>query len=61
MTVGLVLNDLRARYGPRLVLYAEDLALLLGESEEALANLINCQSLPFSVKIMGSRRCVDIY
>ena len=61
MTVELVLNDLRARYGPRLVLYAEDLALLLGESEEALANLINYQSLPFSVKIMGSRRCVDIY
>jgi hypothetical protein len=61
MTVEQVLNDLRVRYGARLVLYSEDLALLLGESEEALASLFNCQSLPFSIKMMGKRLCVDIY
>jgi len=61
MTVDQVLNDLRNRYGARLVLYSEDLALLLGASEEALASLINCQSLPFSIKMVGNRRCVDIY
>ena len=61
MTVDQVLNDLRARHGPRLVFYAADLALLLGESEAATENLINSQSLPFSIKMVGNRRCVDIY
>ena len=58
MTVDQVLNDLRARHGPRLVFYAADLALLLGESEAATENLINSQSLPFSIKMVGNRRCV---
>ena len=61
MTIELVLSDLRARFGNSSVLYPPDLAVILGKSEKAMANLITRQALPFQVKMLAGRRCVDIY
>ncbi len=61
MTAQEILKDLHSRFGARLVLHAADLALVLGESENAIDDLINTRGLPFKVKLVGRRRCVDIY
>jgi hypothetical protein len=61
MSIELILRDLRDRFGNRLVLYSPDLAVILDTTEEAMTNLITRQELPFQVKLIGDRRCVDIY
>lgn len=61
MNVELVLQNLQTRFPGQLVLYVKDLALILGKSEKALANLISRGSLPFQVKLIGNLRCVDIF
>ena len=61
MNVELVLQNLQTRFPGQLVLYVKDIAVLLGKSEKALANLISRGSLPFQVKLIGNLRCVDVY
>lgn len=61
VNIELVLGDLQRRFGAQLVLYPADLALIFGESEKALTNLMSRNALPFEVKWLGGRRCVDIY
>ncbi|NMF98960.1 hypothetical protein GPA27_16395 [Aromatoleum toluolicum] len=56
-----VLQHLQAQYPGQFVLYAPDLAKILGKSEKALAHLITRGQLPFHVKSLGGRKCVDIY
>jgi hypothetical protein len=62
MTPDQALNDLRREFGlGRGVLYAKDIAVLLGKSRKATANLISRNSLPFEVKKVGGLRCANIY
>ena len=61
MNVELVLQNLQTRFPGQLVLYVKDIAVILGKSEKALANLISLGSLPFQVKLVGNLRCVDVY
>jgi hypothetical protein len=56
-----VLEHLQGMFPGRLVLYAPDLAKVLGLSERSLAHLIERGRFPFPVKTMGRRRCVDIF
>lgn len=61
MQVKAVLEHLQGMFPGRLVLYAPDLAKVLGLSERSLAHLIERGRFPFPVKTMGRRRCVDIF
>ena len=61
MTITLILEHLQAQYPGQFVLYAGDLAKILGKSEKALAHLISRGQLPFALKTVGGRKCVDIY
>lgn len=61
MDVGLVLEHLRAQFKEQMVLYAGDLAKILNKSEKAVQQLISRGSLPFQVKSIGGRKCVDIF
>ena len=56
-----ILADLRAQFGKKSVLYAADLAELLGKSEQALANLRHRGGLTLPVKPVGGRPAVSIY
>ena len=56
-----ILADLREQFGRQNVLYADDLAELLGKSKQALANLIHRGGLPLTIKKVGGRLCVSIY
>lgn len=60
-TVEEVLSDLRSLYPKQLVLYAADLAQVLGKTEKALAHLIADKQLPFQLKKLGGKVCVDVY
>ena len=61
MDIGLVLEHLRAQFKEQMVLYAGDLAKILNKSEKAVQQLISRGSLPFQVKSIGGRKCVDIF
>lgn len=61
MTKEEVLADLRTQFGKQSVLYAEDLADLLGKSKEAVLALHGRNSLPFPVKKIGGRIGVSIF
>ena len=61
MDIRLVLEHLRAQFKDQLVLYADDLAKILDKSEKAVQQLISRGSLPFQVKTIGGRKCVDIF
>ncbi len=56
-----VVKDLRDQFGRKSVLYADEIAELLGKSEQALANLKHRHGLPFPVKKVGGRPAVSIY
>ncbi len=56
-----VLDHLQEMFPGRLVLYAPDMAKVLGLTERALAHLIERGRFPFPVKTIGRRRCVDIF
>lgn len=56
-----VLEHLQDMFPGRLVLYAPDMAKVLGLTERALAHLIERGRFPFPVKTIGRRRCVDIF
>lgn len=56
-----VLTQLQAQFPDRLVLYAPDLAKVLGKSEKALGHLIARGQLPFAVKKLGGKHCVSIF
>lgn len=57
----LILSDLRNQFGKQSILYAEDLADLLGKSKEAVLALHGRNSLPFPVKKVGGRIGVSIF
>lgn len=56
-----VLKDLRSQFGRKSVLYADELAELLGKSEQALANLRHRGGLPFPIKKVGGRPAVALH
>ena len=56
-----VLSHLQAQYPGQVVLYAAELAKVLGKTEKALAHLISRDRLPFELKSLGGRKCVDIF
>jgi hypothetical protein len=56
-----VLASLQAQFAGQMVLYATDLAKILGRSEKAVAHLLARNHLPFQVKKVGKVRCVDIF
>lgn len=61
MTPTQVLAHLQGHFPDRLVLYAEDLAQVLGKSRKAVSHLLTQNGLPFKVKHLGPERCVDIF
>jgi len=61
METAQIVASLKNQFFGASVLYAKDLAVVLGKSEKAVSNLISRNSLPFKVKILGGRRCVNIY
>lgn len=56
-----VIAHLQNQFSGQLVLYVGDIAKVLGKSEKAVSNLIVRKSLPFQIKTVGGKRCVDIF
>jgi hypothetical protein len=56
-----VLQHLTSQFPGQLVLYVRDIATILGKSEKAVESLIARDGLPFRLKSLGGRRCVDIF
>ncbi len=56
-----ILQHIQTQYPGQLVLYAADLAKVLGKTEKALSHLITRDQLPFELKSLGGRKCVDIF
>ncbi len=52
---------LQMQFAGQLVLYVPDMAKIFGKSEKAITSLISRDGLPFKVKFLGSRQCVDIF
>lgn len=52
---------LQMQFAGQLVLYVPDMAKIFGKSEKAVTSLISRDGLPFKVKFLGSRQCVDIF
>ena len=61
MEFSLVLNHLQNQFSGSMVLYVDDIAKILGKSDKAVSNLIARDALPFRVKTVGGKRCVDIF
>lgn len=61
MDFSIVLNHLQSQFPGQMVLYVEDIAKILGKSEKALQHLISRDALPFNVKMLGGKRCLDIF
>ncbi len=61
MSVELVLEDLKKRYGDRKVLYARDIAEIIGESPSRVQRLLRARSLPFPVIHVGRHNGVSLY
>lgn len=61
MSVELVLEDLKRRYGDRKVLYARDIAEIIGESPSRVQRLLRARSLPFPVIHVGRHNGVSLY
>lgn len=56
-----ILEHLQSQFPGQLVLYAPDLAQVLGKSEKALSHLITRGQLPFPTKKLGGKHCVSIF
>lgn len=56
-----VLAHVQAQFPGQLVLYAPDIAKILGKSESAIEHLMTRKNLPFQVKSVGRGKCVDIF
>ena len=56
-----ILAFIQSLYPGQVVLYSDQLARLIGKTEKALSELINRGTLPFKPKLLGGRRCVDIF
>ncbi len=56
-----VLQRLQTQFPGQRVLYAKDLARVLGRTEKGPAHLIAREQLPFGMKTVGGRMCVDIF
>lgn len=61
MDIEFVLKDLKEDFPGQRVLYVNHLATLLDKTESAIQSLLERGGLPFTVKRVGSHRCVDIY
>jgi len=61
VSVELVLEDLKKRYGDRKVLYARDIAEIIGESPSRVQRLLRARSLPFPVIHVGRHNGVSLY
>lgn len=61
MSVELVLEDLKKRYGDRKVLYARDIAEIIGQSPARVQRLMRTRSLPFSSFNVGRQSGVSLY
>lgn len=56
-----VLAHLQSQFAGKLVLYVDDIAMVLGMSNKAISDLIAGNELPFNVKTLAGARCVDIF
>ena len=56
-----VLAHVQAQFPGQLVLYAPDIAKILGRSVSAIEHLMARKNLPFEVKSVGRGKCVDIF
>ena len=61
MTKAEILQDLRMQFGPVSVLYADQLAVILGKSVDATRILGSRDGWPVARKIVGGRPCVSIH
>ena len=61
MNIEIILKDLREQFGQQTVLYAEDIAKLLGEDHRVVKSLLKANSLPITVKKVRTRLGVSIY
>lgn len=61
MSVELVLEDLKKQFGDRRVLYAIDVATILGSSHDRVRRLFNAGSLPLKLIDVGGQRGVSLY
>ena len=61
MNIEIILKDLREQFGQQTVLYAEDIAKLLGEDHRVVKSLLKANSLPIAVKKVRTRLGVSIY
>jgi len=56
-----VLKYLQSQFSGAMVLYVEDIAMILGKSKKATSHLASRNELPFKIKKVGGFRCVDIF
>lgn len=57
----MAVNHVQGLYPGQLVLHVDDIAKILGRSRKAVSELIGRDSLPFQVKKVAGRLCVDIF
>lgn len=57
----LILKDLQATYGPRKVLYSDDVAAILGKSVGAVYSMKSKDGFPLPIIEVGGRPGVSIY
>lgn len=61
MTKDEILRDLRQAYGPKVILSPADLALAIGRSPKAQANMRSRGAFPMPVKRVGGKIGVSVY
>jgi hypothetical protein len=61
MTKDEILRDLRQTYGHKVLLTPEDLALAIGRSPKAQANMRSRHAFPMPIKRLGGRVGVSVY
>lgn len=61
MTKDEILRDLRQAYGPKVILSPQDLALAIGRSPKAQANMRSRGAFPMPVKRVGGKVGVSVY
>ncbi len=61
MTKDEILRDLRQAYGPKVILSPQDLALAIGRSPKAQANMRSRGAFPMPIKRVGGKVGVSVY